>query len=84
MILEPELDENLSNRHFDDAKKYGLCDAHILLKIKRNHLVKLRMNVGKGSNTRAKLLTLWWLLWFGNKRGIFDIQIVGDSKAVID
>ena len=42
------------------------------------------MSVGNCSNTHAKLLALWGLLWISKKRYIFEIQIVGASKVVID
>ena len=42
------------------------------------------MSIGLGTNTFVELLTLWGLLWFSRKRGIFDLRIVGDSKVVSD
>ena len=41
------------------------------------------MGVGKGTNTDVELFALWVLLWFAKKKRITEIQIVGDSNAVI-
>ena len=40
--------------------------------------------VGKGTNTRAELVSLRGLLWFVRRMGLASIMIVGDSKAITD
>ena len=40
--------------------------------------------VGKGTNTRAELVSLRGLLWYVRRMGLAYILIVGDSKAITD
>ena len=53
-------------------------------KLERISGFKLWMCVGGRSNMRAKLLSLWGLLWFVRSLWVSHIEIVGDSKTVID
>ena len=41
------------------------------------------MKAGIGTNTRAKVLSLWALLSVAGRRGVRRIAIAGDSKIVI-
>ena len=40
--------------------------------------------VGKGTNTRAELVSLRGLLWFVRRMGLASILIVGNSKDITD
>ena len=53
-------------------------------KLERISGFKLWMCVGGRSNMRAKLLSLWGLLWFVRSLWVSHIEIVGDLKTVID
>lgn len=44
----------------------------------------LKLGMGGGLNTQAKLLALWGLLSYGNNIQFNKIQIDGDSKIVVD
>ena len=37
-----------------------------------------------GTNSKAKLVALWGLLYFTQKKDLLSISIFGDSKAIID
>ena len=56
----------------------------MIISIKRHHSIRLWIEVGMGTNTHVELLTLCGLLWFAKTKGTLEIQIVGDSKVVID
>ena len=43
----------------------------------------IRKGISLGSKVKEKLLALCGLVWFSKRRGIHNIYIVGDSKAVI-
>ena len=40
--------------------------------------------VRKGTNTRAELVSLQWILWFFRRMRLISIMMVGDSKAITD
>jgi len=42
------------------------------------------MNCGNGTNTKGELLALWCILYFACYKKINMIQLVGDSKIIID
>ena len=42
------------------------------------------MGLGAGTNTRAELLSLWALMWLANRLQVEELQVLGDSLAVID
>ena len=69
---------------FDGVHNMGLCGARMVLEIKWDHLIRLKLGVGDGTNTKAELLDLWCLLWFVDKRGVEFLHVVDDSKVIID
>jgi len=56
----------------------------MVLFLSEKHYFYLKLGEGYGSDTRAELIALWALLLFAKGRGIRQIQIMGDSKVVID
>ena len=74
--------EDIPTRFFYCATKEGLCGAAMILNIKKDHHIQLRLVVGNGTHTRA--LACWGVPWFSKKRGILCINCFGDSKVVID
>jgi len=42
------------------------------------------MLCGNGTNTKGELLALWCILYFAGYKKINSIQLVGDSKIIID
>jgi ribonuclease HI len=42
------------------------------------------MNCGSGTNTRGELLALWSILFFAHYKQVSCLQLVGDSKVIVD
>ena len=62
-LILTHLDDLTSLDFFDEAEKDSICGSSMVLKIKRDHIINMRMGVGLGTNTKAKLLTLCRILW---------------------
>ena len=45
---------------------------------------KVYWNGGFGTNMRAKVITLWGLLWFANHLYVEQLWVFGDTKTLID
>ena len=45
-----------------------------VLVLKKYHIIKLKMGIGKGIKIVAELLSLWGLLWFAKKRGADRVE----------
>ena len=85
-VTPPLLIDTMPIGFFDGASQEGgyLFGASMVLKIGDNHILKLSMGCGQGSNTKSELLALYGLLVFVNHLGISHLQVVGDSKVVIE
>lgn len=70
--------------YFDGAEQKGYCSAGCFLVINDDQYYEISLGCGKGSNTRAELLALWALLFFATLRNVNDLQIMGDSSAILD
>ena len=46
--------------------------------------IRMKMNCGRGTNTHGELLALWVLLWASHLYHISNLQVLGDSKVIID
>ena len=57
----PMLNNRIVVRFFDGASKCdgNKCDVRVVLKITNSIIFKVKMNFGSGTNSIAKLLTLW-------------------------
>jgi hypothetical protein len=47
-------------------------------------IFRLKMNCGIGTNTRGELLALWCILYFSFYKKVQRLQMVSDSKVIID
>ena len=56
----------------------------MFLNINEDHHIKLCMNVGHGTNSRAELVALWGLLQFASLIGIDSMWVSGGSKVIMD
>jgi ribonuclease HI len=56
----------------------------MVLHLSHSKFYNLKLGVGAGSNTRAKLLALWGLLNFAKSIHVEHLQVVGDSKLIVD
>jgi ribonuclease HI len=60
------------------------CGAGAVLKCPVLGTYIIKMNCGSGTNTRAELLALWCILFFACYKKVTRLQLVGDSKVIID
>jgi ribonuclease HI len=61
-----------------------MCGVGVMLFIKHNHYIFIRYALGSGSNNREEFIALWTLLETTKKKDIRKLQVMGDSKLVID
>jgi hypothetical protein len=82
----PLLDWNLAVGFFDGASQCegSKCGAGAILKCPELGFYSLKLNCGPGTNTRGELLALWSILFFAHYKQIKSLQLVGDSKVIID
>lgn len=64
---------------FDGAALGGSCGDGAVLYLSPLHSYHLSTAAGKGTNTRAKMIALWILLWFAQISTINTLWIFGDS-----
>ena len=50
--------------YFDGAEQGGICGTGMMIKINKRLNYRLKLSIGPGSNSKAKLLVLWGLLYF--------------------
>ena len=84
MAHRPFLHINLVTGFFYGAKQKAICGVGMVIKFHLKHKYLLGVGVGKGRNTKAGLLALCDLLWFSQKKNISALQVLGDSKAIVD
>jgi len=82
----PILDWDLAVGFFDGASqcKGNKCGAGAILKFLDLGTFSLKMNCGSGNNTRGELLAMWCILFFSCYKKVKRLQLVGDSKIIID
>jgi len=82
----PLLDWNLAVGFFYGASQCERtkCGAGAILKCPDLGTFSLMMNYDTGTNTRGELLALWCILYFSLYKKVKSIQLVGDSKIIID
>jgi ribonuclease HI len=71
---------------FDGASqdRGNKCGFGALLKCPVLGTLKFNMNCGRGTNTMGELLALWCILYFACYKKLSRLQLVGDSKIIID
>ena len=69
---------------FDGAVAAGKEGAGILISISKVHSIHIKLGCVSSTNTKAKLLALWVLLYWENYLGLPYLQIFGDSSVIID
>jgi ribonuclease HI len=55
-----------------------------VIKIREHTFYKWMINCGAGTNTRDELLGVWALLTLASPLFIYEINVLGDSRIVID
>ena len=71
---------------FDGASQSGRgkCGVGAVLKCREGDVFSIKMNCGMGTNTRGELLALWILLYLALHKQVYSLQLVGDSKVIVD
>jgi ribonuclease HI len=71
---------------FDGATQAnGLCSGvGGIIKLSATTIYKWYLNCGVGTNTKAELMGVWATLFIANYLSIHKLQILGDSKVIID
>jgi ribonuclease HI len=61
-----------------------MCGAGGVIKLPDSTVYRWFINCGIGTNTKAELMGVWATLILAKQWNIQKIQILGDSKVVID
>jgi ribonuclease HI len=82
----PLLDWDMTVGFFDGASqdRGSKCGVGAVIKCPLIGTFRLKMNYGWGTNTKGELLALWCILYFAFFKKINRLQLVGDSKMIID
>lgn len=56
----------------------------VVLFINQSHYVHIRYASGGGANNRVEFVSLWTLLEVAKRKDLRKLQVLGDSKLVID
>jgi hypothetical protein len=80
------LDWELTIGFFDGAsqERGAKCGEGTIIKCPFLGKFRLKMNYRNGINTKGELLALWCILYFACYIKLNRIQLVGDSKIIID
>ena len=69
---------------FDGAAQTGICGGGGTIILLDGRIYHFMAGLGRGTNNRAELLSLWTLLWTAKRLNCNEIRILGDSQAIID
>jgi ribonuclease HI len=77
---------NITVAWFDGAAQLDgiLCGAGGVLKLPDFTVIRWVLNCGRGTNTKAELMGAWETLRLASHMSLQRLQIMGDSKVVID
>ena len=62
LFIRPSLSKDIFSGFFDGAQMNGWCGVGMAIYLRRNHIIKLKMGIGKGTNIVAGLVSLWGFL----------------------
>jgi hypothetical protein len=82
----PSIDFEVPLGNFDGACQGHppMCKVGVILYINHNHYMFIRYALSVGTNNIVEFIALWTLLETTIKKDIKKIQVMGDSKLVID
>ena len=86
IIQQPSFMHDKVIGYFDGASQEGgtRCGVGAILISPILGRYNIMWNCGNGTNTRFEMLALWSLLYYARTLDIDTIQIVGDSKVIVD
>ena len=70
--------------YFDGASNNMIAGAGFCIFLNDTHYLEFSLGVGLGTNTKAKLLSLWALLHTSHMMGIPLVHVYGDSQVIIN
>jgi hypothetical protein len=82
----PSMDYGIPWGFFDRASQGHLpkCGVRVILYVNQNHYIYIIYAPGGGTNNRVELKTLWTLLETTKQKDVWKLQVLGDSKLVIE
>jgi ribonuclease HI len=85
-LISPFIAEDISTGWFDGAaqRSGALSGVGGLIRINENSLYRWTFSCGSGTNTRAELLGAWATLHLATRLNIDHLQLIDDSKVIID
>jgi ribonuclease HI len=85
-FLQPTYQQGRTTAWFDGAsQKYGLqCGAGSMIKLTDHTKITWTYNYGEGTKTKVELLCAWATLTLATKLNILELQVLGDSRIIID
>ena len=69
---------------FDGAAADSTGGAGVCIWINEQHYLSIKLGSGHSTNTRAKLLALWALLYIAKDIGLPYLHVFGDSSVIIN
>jgi ribonuclease HI len=85
-LVRPIITEDTPTGWFDGATQHSgiLSGAGGLIRINKNSIYRWTFCCGPGTNTRAELLGAWATLHLASRLNIEHLQLIGDSRVIID
>lgn len=80
---EEQINPGIPWASFDGASQNNSAGAGIIIHLNENHILRASVGLGNGTNNYAELSDLKLLLCWLIHRGIFTVQIFGDSLNVV-
>jgi hypothetical protein len=85
-LKSPNIDQSITQGYLYYASQGSLSinGSWCILYMLENHVTAFKPTYGDGTNNRAKIYDLWFLLKLALDRGVSNIQIMDDSNIIID
>jgi ribonuclease HI len=63
---------------------FQVCGASAILFLNNSHYFTLKFGAGQGTNNRVEFYALWILLKVAGEKNVSRLQVLGDSKLLMD
>jgi hypothetical protein len=86
IFISPHILEDITTGWFDGAtqRNGNISGAGGLIRLNKHNIYRWTFNCGPGTNTRVELLGAWATLHLASRLNIEQLQLIGDSKVIID